>query len=150
MIYGIGTDIVAVKRLIALWRRHGALAAGKILTKDEQTDFFALFPRVPVSESGAAEEEKLARRENEKAGRFLARRWAAKEAFAKALGTGILTPASLSNIGVAHNAAGAPTFAFAPELAGKLAQMGISASFLSLSDEREYAVAFAVLESRQR
>lgn len=124
MIAGVGTDIVAVARLTRLWERHGERALERVLAPAEHADFAA-----------AADP-----------GRFLAKRFAAKEAFAKALGSGVVAPATLANIAVVHDALGKPGFAFAPPLAQLLAQRRLSAH-LSISDEREFAVAFVVLET---
>ncbi len=123
MIHGIGTDIANVARLAGLHARHGESALEKLLAPDERDEFM----RAPDK------------------GRFLAKRFAAKEAFAKALGTGLRGPATLPNIAVAHDDLGKPIFRFAPELAALLAREGLTAH-LSISDEREHAVAFVVLE----
>jgi holo-[acyl-carrier protein] synthase len=77
--------------------------------------------------------------------RFLAKRFAAKEAFGKALGTGLIAPATLPNIGVAHDALGRPLFEYATPLAVHLAQRGLFAH-LSISDEQDYAIAFVIME----
>ncbi|MDR2112129.1 MAG: holo-ACP synthase [Candidatus Accumulibacter sp.] len=124
MIAGIGADIVAVARLVRLYRRHGARAAEKMLAPLELADF---------SRAGDP-------------ARFLARRFAAKEALGKALGIGVSAPASLPNIAVTHDELGKPMFACAPELARYLAERGLTVH-LSISDEADYAVAFVVLES---
>ena len=129
MIYGIGTDIVAVARLEEFYRRHGTRALEKLLTPAELGEFSAL-----KSGDGSA--------------RFLAKRFAAKEAFGKALGTGIRAPVVLPAIGVGHDALGKPLFDLAPEVARLLDEKGLSAH-LSISDEREYAIAFVILEQSQ-
>lgn len=123
MIAGIGTDIVAVARLGALYERHGQRAVDKLLSPQERAEFAGT--RQP--------------------GRFLAKRFAAKEAFGKALGIGLATPATMPNIGVAHDALGRPLFEYAAVLAEHLAQRRLLAH-LSISDETDYAVAFVILE----
>ena len=123
MIHGIGTDIVAVSRLAELYERHGERGIEKLLAPEERADCLA---------SSAP-------------GRFLAKRFAAKEALGKALGTGIRAPVLLPAIAVAHDALGKPAFRFAPELDAYLAARGLI-THLSLSDERDYAVAFVVVE----
>ncbi|OQA33953.1 MAG: Holo-(acyl-carrier-protein) synthase [Betaproteobacteria bacterium ADurb.Bin341] len=123
MIYGIGADIVAIERLKRLYERHGETALGHLLAPSERADF-----------------ERAADK-----GRFLAKRFAAKEAFAKALGTGLRSPAVLPNITVGHDELGKPRFEFAPELAALAQECGLI-SHLSLSDEQEFVVAFVVLE----
>jgi holo-[acyl-carrier protein] synthase len=123
MIQGIGTDIVAVARMAELWQRHGERAMDKILAPEERADCLA----------------------SPEPARFLAKRFAAKEAFGKAMGTGIRAPVLLPAIAVVHDELGKPIFRLAPELAKVLAELGLAAH-LSLSDERDHAVAFVVLE----
>ena len=124
MIAGVGTDIVAVARLGRLYARHGARALEKLLAPSEFADF-----------SRAADPA-----------RFLAKRFAAKEAFGKALGIGVAAPATLPSIAVTHDELGKPAFGYAPPLARYLAERGLTAH-LSISDEAAYALAFVVLES---
>ena len=123
MIFGVGTDIVAVARLGKLYERHGERAADKLLASAERADF--------ARASDPA--------------RFLAKRFAAKEALGKALGIGVVAPATLTNIAVAHDQLGKPAFAYAPALADYLAERGLTAH-LSISDEHDFALAFVVLE----
>lgn len=123
MILGIGTDIAAVERLRSMWEKHGDRALEKVLAPSEFTAFAA-----------AADK-----------GRFLAKRWAAKEAFAKAFGTGVRPPVSLPAVAVIHDDLGKPGFAFLGPLAE--AMHGLTAH-LSISDEVEYAIAYVILEQR--
>ena len=123
MIHGIGTDIVAVKRLQGMWERHGDKALEKLLAPQEMADF-----------ARAADK-----------GRFLAKRFAAKEAFCKALGTGIRPPAVMPAIAVAHDELGKPILAFCGRLAEMIENQGLKAH-LSLSDEADYAIAYVILE----
>lgn len=125
MIFGIGTDIVAVRRMADALARHGERFAARILAPEERGEFTS----------------------NKSQARFLAKRFAAKEAFAKALGTGVRFPATLHNIRVGHDGLGKPALEFHPDLAGVLDQRGIRACHLSISDEAEMAVAFVILES---
>lgn len=124
MIYGIGTDIAAVARLRGFWERHGDKALEKLLAPDEFEDF---------------------ERASDK-GRFLAKRFAAKEAFAKALGTGVRPPALLPAMGVAHDAMGKPYMKCYGQLEKLLENQGLK-THLSISDEAEYAVAYVILET---
>jgi holo-[acyl-carrier protein] synthase len=124
MIYGIGTDIVAVGRIEQALKRHGDRFARRILAAAEWGDFATSVHRA----------------------RFLAKRFAAKEAFVKALGTGMRHPATWHNISVTHDALGRPGFGLEPELAQVLAQHKILGHHLSISDEAEMVVAFSVLE----
>ena len=123
MIVGIGTDIVAVARLRGMWERHGDKALEKLLAPDELDDF-----------ARAADK-----------GRFLAKRFAAKEAFAKAFGTGVRPPVLLPAIAVGHDALGKPVFHFHGQLAEIVENRRLTVH-LSISDEAEYAVAYVLLE----
>jgi holo-[acyl-carrier protein] synthase len=123
MIYGIGTDIVAIKRLQGMWDRHGEKALQRLLAPKEMADF------VKAADKG----------------RFLAKRFAAKEAFSKALGTGIRPPAVLSAIAVSHNELGKPILDFCGQLAELIKNQGLTAH-LSISDEADYAIAYVILE----
>ncbi|HMV62522.1 MAG TPA: holo-ACP synthase [Zoogloea sp.] len=123
MIHGIGTDIVRVARLDEALARHGARFAERILAEPERVAWQAA--RQPA--------------------RHLAKRFAAKEAFGKALGTGVAAPATLHAVRVGHDPLGKPVFEYAPALAAYLAERGLVAH-LSLSDEADYVLAFAVIE----
>lgn len=123
MIFGIGTDIVAIARLQGMWDRHGEKALDKLLAPSELAGFQAASDK----------------------GRFLAKRFAAKEAFAKALGTGVRPPAVLPAIAVSHDELGKPLFAFHGQLAEKIKTDGLAAH-LSISDEAEFAIAYVILE----
>ena len=123
MIHGVGTDIVRVARLADALERHGARFADRILDVSER-EAFAAAPN-PA--------------------RLLAKRFAAKEAFGKALGTGVAAPATLHAVRVGHDALGKPLFEFSPALAEHMRERGLHAH-LSLSDETDYVVAFAVIE----
>jgi holo-[acyl-carrier protein] synthase len=124
MIFGIGTDIVEVSRIELLLARYGEAFAQRILTVEEWLDF----------------EQSTIK------ARFLAKRFSAKEAFAKALGCGLRAPATFQNISVTHDDLGKPVLDFKPVLQALLDQRGIRHQHLSISDEKELAVAFVVLE----
>ncbi len=123
MIYGIGTDIVAVARMADYWQRHGERGLEKML----------------------APAEREACRASADPGRFLAKRFAAKEALGKAFGTGVRAPVLLPEIAVEHDELGKPSLSYGPALAALLAERGLTAH-LSISDEQDYAVAFVILE----
>ena len=125
MIFGIGTDLVELSRMETLWDKHGARFAAKILTKQELPDL----------------------ENHPHPARLLAKRFAAKEAFAKAAGSGLRPPVSLSRISIVHDGLGKPMFHFDDTLRLYLAQLGISAHHLTISDERSMVVAFVVLET---
>ena len=124
MIYGIGTDIVSLKRIVRLSKKFGQAFAERILTPEELLEF----PQAgkPVN--------------------YLAKRFAAKEAFAKAVGTGIRGAVSFRNIGIGHDALGKPEFFYAPALSKWLEGQGISRVSLSMSDEEDTVLAFVVAE----
>ncbi len=124
MIYGIGTDIVAVKRIDELHARYGGKLAERLLAPDEWGDY--------------------AEAKNKE--RFLAKRFAAKEAFSKAMGTGMRAPVTFTSISVVHDKHGKPGFDYSMELSSWLKARGIKSTLLSVSDEQEYVVAFAVAE----
>jgi len=125
MIFGIGTDIVEYARIEAMWQRHGVRLAQRLLSAAE-------LPEYHVHAQPA---------------RFLAKRFAAKEAFAKAVGSGLRHPVSLARISVTHDGLGKPVLQFDVTLRAYLAQLGISGHHLSISDERSTIVAFVVLET---
>jgi holo-[acyl-carrier protein] synthase len=124
MIFGIGTDIVEVSRIEDSLARFGDVFAQRILTEQEWLSF----------------------QQSKTQARFLAKRFAAKEAFAKALGTGLRDPATFQNIGVAHDDLGKPVLDLSPALQTFLDKKGIVQQHLSISDEKALAAAFVVLE----
>lgn len=124
MIHGIGTDIVTVARLGDLLARRGEAIARRVLAQDEREAYAA--SRDPA--------------------RFLAKRFAAKEAFGKALGTGVAVPATLHAVRVGHEPGGRPIYTYSPALAEYMAERGLRAH-LSISDEAQQVVAFAVIET---
>ncbi len=123
-IYGIGTDIVEVSRVAAILSRHGTRFARHVLTEAELIEFAA----APVP------------------ARFLAKRFAAKEAFSKAIGTGLRSPVSLTNIRITHDGLGKPGLDFETALKPLLLLHKITRCHLSISDEKELVAAFVVLE----
>lgn len=78
---------------------------------------------------------------------FLAKRIAAKEAAAKALGTGMAEGVGWQQIRVSHDNLGAPRLIFTEAAAQRAEAMGVTSTHLSLSDEKQFAVAFAMLEA---
>jgi holo-[acyl-carrier protein] synthase len=76
---------------------------------------------------------------------FLAKRFAAKEAAAKALGTGFRDGLSLKHIEVTNNELGKPELCFHERATDYIKKMGIANAYLSLSDEQDYAVAYVIL-----
>lgn len=124
MIHGVGTDIVAIVRIERMLAEHGERAAAKLLASSEME-------RYRQATSPAA---------------FLAKRFAAKEAFGKALGTGVAVPATLHAVAVGHDARGKPEYRYDERLAAHMRDNALRAH-LSISDEDEHIVAFALIES---
>lgn len=125
MISGVGIDIVRVDRVAAVLARYGARFARRVLAPGELAGFGST--RAPV--------------------RFLAMRFAAKEAASKALGTGFRQGVSLRTIEVRHNAAGKPSLILHGAAAALAATQGVTATHVSLTDESEYAAAVVVFET---
>ncbi len=124
MIYGVGIDVVEVRRIEASLARFGRRLAEKILSAEECPEYDRSLRKA----------------------RFLARRFAAKEALVKALGTGFRGGLFPGAISVTHDALGKPQFRLAGSLSAVLQQRGICHSHLSITDEREYALAYVLLE----
>ena len=124
MIYGIGTDIVSVSRVEAALARHGARFPQRILSDAEMAEFVA----------------------RKDPARFLAKRFAAKEAFSKALGLGMHMPMAWRRMGVGHDRRGKPLIVCDPELDAYVRAQGIGEGHISITDERDHAMAFVVLE----
>lgn len=124
MIRGIGTDIIEIKRLEPVLERLGDKFVQRILTPAEIV--FYQNHKMPV--------------------RMLAKRFAAKEAVAKALGTGIGRGVSWQDMELKHNDSGAPIMELSGGAAERMHFLDAENCFLSLSDEKEYAVAFAIIE----
>ena len=123
MIVGIGTDIVRIARFEVMLERHGPRVAERILSADELIEY-----------AGVA-----------RPARFLAKRFAVKEAVAKAFGTGFRDGLSLRHIGVQHDALGKPSLRFYERAEEMCAQLNIASSHVSIADEHDYAVAFVTL-----
>ncbi len=124
MIFGIGTDIVEVSRIESSINQFGDDFAKRILADSE----FASYQQSQIKP------------------RFLAKRFAAKEAFSKALGTGLRAPATFQNIAVSHDDLGKPVLVLAAELQVFLQSKNIVNMHISISDEKNLAAAFVVLE----
>jgi holo-[acyl-carrier protein] synthase len=130
MIFGIGIDVVEVPRVEDSLRRHG-------------TRFIARIAH-PAEKKGAPSEKSSA----ERRAQYWAARFAAKEAFAKALGTGIGRIVHWHSVGVAKNAAGAPRLEYSAELARHLKKLGIEQAHLALTHTAATAAAVVVLEGK--
>lgn len=127
MIKGIGTDLVEVARIESSISRWGNRFCRKILAESEMSGF-----------SGAA-----------KKAHYLAKRFAVKEAAAKALGTGMRQGVTFQQLSVSHSETGAPILVFTGKAKQIARSMGVEATHVSISDERDYALAFVILSDAQ-
>ena len=128
MVSGIGTDIIRINRIAAALARHGDRFAQKIL--------------------GPQEMEKYRRRKQKveaRGVRFLATRFAAKEAFSKAIGLGMRMPMTWRAVQFLNAPSGKPVVVTSGALTEFMQQHGFTAQ-VSLTDEAEYAVAFVIVE----
>jgi holo-[acyl-carrier protein] synthase len=125
VIYGIGTDIVSIERIQNILNKNRDGFINRVLTEHEK----ALFTN--KADSAA----------------FCAKRFAAKEAFSKALGTGIGRVVSFQDLTVRSNELGKPYFMPSEKLRLYLQEKGIKHGHLSISDESQNALAFVVLET---
>lgn len=126
MIRGIGVDIIEISRLAGAFERHGAAFKRRVYTLAEQA-------------------------EGESRGRqslgYFAGRWAAKEAVAKALGTGFGEHCRWLDISITNDASGCPVVALSGAGAATAMARGISRIHLSISHEQSLAVAYVIAES---
>jgi holo-[acyl-carrier protein] synthase len=124
VIFGVGTDVVEIDRIEKSLKRFGERFAQRILCDSELKRFRA--HRQPAA--------------------YLAKRFAAKEAFAKAFGTGIKAPANWHGVWVTNQPSGKPELQFSEPLLKALSSRGVLRAHVSLSDERGVAVATVILE----
>jgi len=124
VIYGVGTDVVEIARIKKALERWGDRFARKVLVDMEIKRFAS--HRLRAS--------------------YLAKRFAAKEAFAKALGTGIRAPASWHGVWVVNLPSGKPVLEFSAPLKKFLKEKGVTQAHISLSDEKGVAFATVILE----
>lgn len=125
MILGIGTDIVGIARMQANLDRYGERFVHRILAPAELDEYVAA--KHPAY--------------------FLAKRFAAKEAVVKALGTGFRDGIRFTDISVSHDGRGKPSLQYRGKTALIIQEMGVVLSHISLSDEHDYAVAFVILDA---
>ena len=123
-IYGIGTDIVAIERIRGALTRHDERFARRVLSDLE-------LARYAEMKDGAA---------------YVAKRFAAKEAFFKALGVPSSNANTWHQLSVVNDVAGKPVLECGVLLAALLHEKKISSTHVTLSDERTHAVAFVILE----
>ncbi|MGL4191195.1 MAG: holo-ACP synthase [Vibrio sp.] len=124
MIVGLGTDITEIERVEKALARSGENFARRILTDAEFEQFQSL----------------------QRQGRFLAKRFAAKEAASKALGTGIAQGVTFHDFTISNDALGKPLLSLSGKAAQLAALLEVRSIHLSLSDERRYAMATVIFE----
>lgn len=123
MILGIGTDITSVDRFINS-QQHMEQMANRILTEYELKEFNGL---------------------KENHGRYLAKKWAAKEAVSKAFGTGITGDTKFKSIEIRHDSNGKPIVIFWNKLKDNAETLKLRCH-LSISDEVDTVIAYTVIE----
>lgn len=128
-ILGIGTDIVDIERIESIMQRQGERFLQRMLHASELLQFRQL----PANRAAA----------------WLAKRFATKEACAKALGTGIGQHAQLTEIETRHDAQGKPQLYLHGTTRLTAERLGVQEMALTLADERRYAVAFVILTGQQ-
>ncbi|MBB3324058.1 MULTISPECIES: holo-ACP synthase [Atlantibacter] len=124
-ILGLGTDIVEIARIEAVISRSGDRLAKRVLSANEWAQYQA--HQQPV--------------------RFLAKRYAVKEAAAKAFGTGIRNGLAFNQFEVFNDDLGKPGLRLWDEALQLAQRMGVAAVHVTLSDERHYACATVIIES---
>jgi holo-[acyl-carrier protein] synthase len=130
MIYGIGTDIIQISRVEAALGRHGDRFAERILGVEELEKYHRR--KAKVEARGL---------------RFLATRFAAKEAFSKAIGLGIHMPMTWRAMQTLNAPSGKPIVVTSGKLLEFMQDNGLTAQ-VSITDEVEYAVAFVIVEKK--
>lgn len=123
MIFGIGTDLCEIRRIERAYQRFGEHFPKRILMPRELEDF---------------------KRTNNPI-RFLAMRFAAKEAIVKAMGTGFRQGIWLRDVGTYQQPSGKPCVLFSENALRKCREMGAGEGFISLTDEAGMVCAFAIL-----
>lgn len=123
MIFGIGTDILKLERIQRVYERHGERFVEHLLMPQEREEL-----------PGPA-----------RRARFLAMRFAAKEAVVKAMGTGFSNGMWLRDVGVVKNELGRPDIIWSARGQALCERLGIGAGYVTLSDEAGLVVAMAVL-----
>ena len=122
MIFGIGTDLIRIERLESAIERHGNRFAERILMEQELVHYY----------------------DRKYKARYLAMRFAGKEAVSKALGTGFAHGIWVRDIGIVHNQRGKPDVIFSARGAGVCRELGVGKCHVSLSDEAGIAMAYAI------
>jgi len=128
MIYGVGVDILRITRLKAMLERRGDRWAEKILGPEEMLEYLSRKARLEAR--GIC---------------FLATRFAAKEAFSKAIGLGMRMPMSWRSMQTLRASGGKPVVVCSGKLKIWMEENGLTAQ-ISITDEVEYVVACVIVE----
>jgi holo-[acyl-carrier protein] synthase len=126
MIFGIGTDIVRTERIEHVYERHGERFVDRLLLPQEFEGF----------------------RQQTRPARFLAMRFAAKEAIVKAMGTGFSHGMWIRDCGIAANAWGKPEIIWSERGRRLCDELGIGEGHVTLTDEAGLVVAVVILMRR--
>lgn len=124
-VYGVGIDLIRVERLQRSLARWGERFERRVFTEEESRNCDGRRRRASC----------------------LAMRFAAKEAFVKALGTGMRSPVTWRDIEVRRSTLGKPVIALSPRAAEFCARLGIRSWHVSLTDDGDYGAAVVVLET---
>lgn len=125
MILGLGIDIVEIQRIEKALQRHGDHFAERILTASEMAHW----------------------NDRNKRPSFLAKRWAVKEAVVKALGCGIGKEAAFHDMEISNDDAGRPLVTLSGSALNTYNRLGGKQLLISISDEKHYAVAQAIIDN---
>lgn len=125
MIVGIGTDIIEISRILSLLKKHDESFAKRILSEQE----LEIYQQQTIKE------------------KFIAKKWAAKEAVSKALGTGFTQGVSFTDMTIEHTEEGKPLIVLTGKTKQVADKLGITKWSISISDEKHYALAFVIAES---
>ena len=125
MIVGIGTDIIETSRISNLLKKHDESFAKRILSAQE----LKIYQQQMLKD------------------KFIAKKWAAKEAVSKALGTGFTQGVSFVDMTIEHTKQGKPLIVLTGKTKQIADQLGIKKWSISISDEKHYALAFVIAES---
>lgn len=125
MIIGTGIDLVEIARIEQIWQKFGQTFAKRLLHASELAE-------LPT--------------DVKQQGRWLAKRWAAKEASAKALGTGFRSGITMTQFAVSHDTLGKPLLIVTEQAQQQAQQQGINRWHLSISDEKTQVIAMVIAE----
>ncbi len=124
MIYGIGNDILEYERVAKIWLKQPDRFANRILSAQE----FILYQKCHDKP------------------RFIAKRFAYKEAIVKAMGTGLRFGLRFQDFSILPDNLGKPVLSYSEKAKKLLEQLGISTIHINMSDEKKYIYAMAIAE----